>query len=444
MIAINKPHIVSLLGFAVIAVALALLVPLDRVSAQTTTQASTIGVTQFATGSTFTVDVLVSSDTPLSLGVAQAYLRFDPIFLQVVDGGDPSGPAIPGPVFDATWEDVIQNSADNVAGLVSFAGGKGRTGSDASSPFVLARIQFQTTAATPAGIGTDLTFEVNVPSRTRAVAGISDTTNVVMGTTIRVIDNLAPAAGDGLYQLVAGSPLNVDSSSGVLSSDSDPDANHLTPILLNGPSNGTLTLIHDGSFTYTQGAGFPGIDSFTYQAFDGVSNSNTATVTLAIGVDVTFTVNLQGRPAMPDPSWVVNFTLDLYSPGVDPLVTTPLYSFTPTTDQNGTFLVNLEPGIYDVRAKGQNSLKVLLPNMDFSAPPAGAVDLGTQISGDSDQDNAVTGGDYSQMLAAFGFLVTDLPTNLKDTDHNGDNIVDAADYAAVVGNFNQQGVLPDS
>src|SRR5258708_4872203 len=49
-----------------------------------------------------------------------------------------------------------------------------------------------------------------------------------------------------------------------------------------GPANGTLSLNPDGSFTYTPNAGFHGADSFTYVANDGFSDSNTATVTLAV------------------------------------------------------------------------------------------------------------------------------------------------------------------
>ena len=47
-------------------------------------------------------------------------------------------------------------------------------------------------------------------------------------------------------------------------------------------SNGVVVLDADGSFTYTPDANFNGSDSFTYTAFDGIGNSNVATVNLTV------------------------------------------------------------------------------------------------------------------------------------------------------------------
>ncbi|HSG24548.1 MAG TPA: S8 family serine peptidase, partial [Anaerolineales bacterium] len=58
---------------------------------------------------------------------------------------------------------------------------------------------------------------------------------------------------------------------GVLLNDSDLNGDALTASLVTGPSNGTLTLNSDGSFTYTPDSNFNGSDSFTYQANDGTS-----------------------------------------------------------------------------------------------------------------------------------------------------------------------------
>ena len=48
------------------------------------------------------------------------------------------------------------------------------------------------------------------------------------------------------------------------------------------PTNGTVTLASDGSFTYTPNANFNGTDSFTYTASDGTAVSNIATVTITV------------------------------------------------------------------------------------------------------------------------------------------------------------------
>jgi hypothetical protein len=64
--------------------------------------------------------------------------------------------------------------------------------------------------------------------------------------------------------------------------DSDPEGDTFTAVLLAGPTNGTLTLNADGSFTYTPVAGFTGTDSFTYEAWDGSASSLSAQVTISV------------------------------------------------------------------------------------------------------------------------------------------------------------------
>ena len=66
---------------------------------------------------------------------------------------------------------------------------------------------------------------------------------------------------------------------GVLDNDTDVDGDTLTAVLVAGPTNGTVTLNADGSFTYTPTGNFTGTDTFTYNANDGALDSNTATVT---------------------------------------------------------------------------------------------------------------------------------------------------------------------
>ncbi len=71
---------------------------------------------------------------------------------------------------------------------------------------------------------------------------------------------------------------------GVLANDTDPEGQTLTvgtPRPQTAPSNGTVSLSADGSFTYTPTAGFSGSDSFTYSVTDGFASS-TATVTITV------------------------------------------------------------------------------------------------------------------------------------------------------------------
>jgi hypothetical protein len=62
----------------------------------------------------------------------------------------------------------------------------------------------------------------------------------------------------------------------------DPDGDAITAQLVSGPSNGTLTLNPDGTFTYTPNTHYVGPDSFTYTWSDGLEGSNIGTVTIDV------------------------------------------------------------------------------------------------------------------------------------------------------------------
>ncbi|TFG97128.1 tandem-95 repeat protein, partial [Candidatus Thorarchaeota archaeon] len=69
----------------------------------------------------------------------------------------------------------------------------------------------------------------------------------------------------------------------VLSNDFDIDGDNLQAYLVSGPWHGVLTLNSDtGIFTYLPNLNWFGVDSFTYQAYDGLEFSNIATVTITI------------------------------------------------------------------------------------------------------------------------------------------------------------------
>ena len=95
--------------------------------------------------------------------------------------------------------------------------------------------------------------------------------------------NDPPVANDDAYTTDEDTDLTVDAP-GVLGNDTDPDdGDLLTATLDSGPSNGTLTLNSDGSFTYKPNLNFNGTDSFTYRANDGTSDSDdVATVTITV------------------------------------------------------------------------------------------------------------------------------------------------------------------
>ncbi len=110
----------------------------------------------------------------------------------------------------------------------------------------------------------------------------TDNSNTATVTITVGSANDAPVATDDSYVSDEDTILTVDTASGVLANDNDPDGDTLTVTLVTDVSSGTLTLNTDGSFTYTPNANFFGTDSFTYTANDGTDDSNEATVTITV------------------------------------------------------------------------------------------------------------------------------------------------------------------
>ena len=64
--------------------------------------------------------------------------------------------------------------------------------------------------------------------------------------------------------------------------DSDPDGDVLTSVLLTQPAKGTVSMLADGSFTFTPLPNANGLTTFTYRVLDGQGGVATATVTISI------------------------------------------------------------------------------------------------------------------------------------------------------------------
>lgn len=115
-------------------------------------------------------------------------------------------------------------------------------------------------------VGSD-SFTFEVLNGTDASSPISVTIDVT---------NTPPAAGAASYTTYLTTPLATTAADGLLAGASDADGDDLTVTLVNGPSDGTLTVNADGSFTYTADSGFTGTDSFSYQASDGFTETEAA------------------------------------------------------------------------------------------------------------------------------------------------------------------------
>jgi uncharacterized repeat protein (TIGR01451 family) len=110
--------------------------------------------------------------------------------------------------------------------------------------------------------------------------GALDSSPVTVSITVRPVAD-APIAWDDSYSTQEDEPLVV-AAPGVLANDTDADGDALSPVLVAAPTNGTVALNPDGSFTYIPHADYNGPDSFTYRASDGALLSDIATVKIQV------------------------------------------------------------------------------------------------------------------------------------------------------------------
>jgi VCBS repeat-containing protein len=111
--------------------------------------------------------------------------------------------------------------------------------------------------------------------------GLLTSANATVTITVNAVND-APTASGEAYSVDEDNTLTVNAASGLLGNDSDVEADALAAVLVSGPSNGSLTLNTDGSFSYTPDANFNGSDSFTYEVSDSLLTSSTATVTITV------------------------------------------------------------------------------------------------------------------------------------------------------------------
>ena len=214
---------------------------------------------------TFTLDIVVGASSEQPVDAAQVVLIFDPAVLQVVSIDD-------GAIFLTDWTDASLPGTgfDNVAGTAAYLGGKGLSGTEATSSFVLATITFDTVGSSA---GTSITFDEVTPPATKAFYNAADVTGDLAALVLTV--TRPPVANDQNVGTSEDAPLlfTLDAS--------DPDLDPLTYEFLTEPVNGVRTGAGP-NVTYTPNPDFFGSDSFTYRVNDGTVNSQTATVTIDV------------------------------------------------------------------------------------------------------------------------------------------------------------------
>ena len=92
--------------------------------------------------------------------------------------------------------------------------------------------------------------------------------------------NQPPAAVNDLAETDAGVPVNID----VAANDNDPENLGLTVTTITQPTNGTATILPDGTIEYVPNTGFDGADSFTYTICDNFGECDTAQVDVTVNV----------------------------------------------------------------------------------------------------------------------------------------------------------------
>jgi hypothetical protein len=92
--------------------------------------------------------------------------------------------------------------------------------------------------------------------------------------------NLPPIAAPDAYSTGFGQVLEVPAP-GVLANDSDPEGGSLSAELVDGPTQGLVTLNANGSFSYFPGGLTGTVDAFTYDASDGTTTTR-GTVTITV------------------------------------------------------------------------------------------------------------------------------------------------------------------
>jgi len=201
----------------------------------------------------------------------------------------------------------------------------------------------------------------------------------------------------------------------------DPDGDAITAQLVSGPSNGTLTLNPDGSFTYTPNTHYVGPDSFTYTWSDGLEENELVTVMIEVYNNAPFayteyftiwyqeTLAAQLYPFDPDldqltfelESGPSNRMLDLQPSGE--------FMYTPSAGYTGTdmFVYKVRDGIAE--AQGTVFIAVINENDgndQNNAPNAvndtyyvlrGSMVYGNVLDNDTDPD-----GDRLQVVAVNG------------------------------------------
>jgi large repetitive protein len=184
--------------------------------------------------------------------------------------------------------------------------------------------------------------------------------------------------------------------------DSDVDGDDLTYTELDGPTNGTVVIDSNGSFTYTPDPNYNGDDSFTYIACDPSNACDTATVFITIDP-------IADSPIAVDDNYTTEFNTSLGGDvsdndsdpegnGLDYTVVTTTDNGTLTLNPDGTFTYDPDNGFTGtdsftyVACSGTlcDTATVIITVLDLNHPPVGGNDTYTVLEDGTLQNNVST------------------------------------------------------
>jgi len=159
---------------------------------------------------------------------------------------------------------------------------------------------------------------------------------------------------------------------------------------------------------------------------------NNGIVVISEGATILGDASMEGRPQ--GPRWAVPLHVTLHQPGED----TEVAGYFVDANNAGDFQVGgLELGTYDVKVKGNHTLRSVVRNVTLNAGN-NAVNFGTLVEGDANNDNIVDLLDAVAVQAAYGKSEGESGFDPNcDFDENG--VVNIGDVSILNVNFGRMG-----
>jgi len=303
-----------------------------------------------------------------------------------------------------------------------------------------------TTALTDEGSlgGSEAVVQLGLPAAPSiAVTGLATTSAAVTDPNQTIV--VSGTVGSDVTLLQVDARLYIDPGNPSIGYDIDPfEANEaMAKVLYTGtiPADGTLeipvTLLETVGATGTPDGGINHFIAFNNDNSGNPFGPGSNVIVLELTdvpqlADLTATFTIQSRTDLDVPLSVDVYALTDSS--------TPVYSFTPTATAGSFTVTGMQPGTYEVAVKYSNSLQVVQTlNLVAGSNPA---DFGTLPAGDANDDNQVTGDDFTLLASTFNLGEGAVGYDER-ADFDGDGAVTGDDFTLLADNFNVAGEVPD-